>query len=75
MFKSVSFLFQGTFLPFRVHIVVVRRFEFMCGGCCGSDEEENQVAEAAKMVACKYCATLFVEMATFCPHCGARRTA
>jgi len=47
----------------------------MCGcGCsCGSDDQEKEVTKEVAMVPCKYCATLFIHSATFCPHCGARR--
>ena len=46
-----------------------------CGCCWGDNEEEKEPIKEAKMVPCKYCGTLFVETASFCPHCGARRIA
>ncbi len=49
----------------------------MCGCGCGwgSDDEEKKAEQEVVMVPCKYCSTLFAQTATFCPHCGARRTA
>ena len=43
-------------------------------GCCGSDDEEREVVKEVVMIPCKYCGALFVQTATFCPNCGARRT-
>lgn len=36
--------------------------------------KEREVIREVVMVPCKYCGTLFPQMETVCPHCGARRT-
>jgi hypothetical protein len=53
-----------------------------CGCGCGSshsrDKSDNRVREVVRevvVIPCKYCGTLFPQTATFCPHCGAKRTA
>jgi len=52
-------------------------FGFGCGCGCGSDsnEQKKEVIREIVMIPCRYCGTLFAQTATFCPHCGARRTA
>jgi len=49
-------------------------------GCCGgssggSREVTREVVREVVMIPCKYCGALFQQTATFCPHCGAKRTA
>jgi hypothetical protein len=52
-------------------------FGFGCG--CGSDNNEKkevtrEVIREVVMIPCKYCNALFLQTATFCPNCGAKRT-
>jgi len=56
-------------------------FGFGCGSIFGSLFSTRQDKEGAQevirevvVIPCKYCGTLFPQTATFCPHCGARRT-
>jgi rubrerythrin len=54
-------------------------FSFGCGCGCGSgsnrgNREVREVVREVVVIPCKYCGTLFPQTATFCPHCGARRT-
>ncbi len=55
-----------------------------CGLGCGlswlfsrneKQEANREVIREVVMIPCKYCGALFQQTATFCPHCGARRTA
>ncbi len=53
-----------------------------CGSILGSifgsrkdNIETREVIREVVVIPCKYCGTLFSQTATFCPHCGARRTA
>jgi uncharacterized OB-fold protein len=53
-----------------------------CGSILGyisSSRQDNtgtrEVIREVVVIPCKYCGTLFPQTATFCPHCGARRTA
>jgi len=48
-----------------------------CGCGCGSDssEERKETVLEVNMVPCKYCGALFKNTTTFCPNCGAKRTA
>gem|GEM_PF-5825590 len=54
-------------------------FGFGCGCSWGSSnhkkEVTHEVVREVVMIPCKYCGALFQQTATFCPHCGARRTA
>ncbi len=52
-------------------------FGFGCGCGSNSREEDRVVREVVRevvMIPCKYCGALFAQTATFCPHCGAKRT-
>lgn len=40
----------------------------------GDREVVREVIREVVMVPCRYCGALFAQTATFCPHCGARRT-
>ncbi len=55
-----------------------------CGFGCGlswlfgrneKQEVTREVIREVVMIPCKYCGALFQQTETFCPHCGARRTA
>ncbi len=47
-----------------------------CGGGSSRDREvTREVIHEVVMIPCKYCGALFPQTATFCPHCGAKRTA
>ena len=49
-----------------------------CGCGCGSgskDGEKEVVRDAVVMIPCRYCGTLFPQITTMCPNCGAKRTA
>ena len=52
-------------------------FGFGCG--CGSSNDRREVTREVVhevvMIPCKYCGALFQQTATFCPNCGAKRTA
>ncbi len=56
-------------------------FGFGCGCGCGSESHDDgkdvirEVVREVVMIPCKYCGALFPQAATFCPHCGAKRTA
>jgi len=47
------------------------------GSLFGSRQASNGTREVIRevvVIPCKYCGTLFPQTATFCPHCGAKRT-
>jgi rubrerythrin len=48
-----------------------------CGGTSSRDgnHEVREVIREVVVIPCKYCGTLFPQTVTFCPHCGAKRTA
>jgi len=53
-------------------------FGLGCGCGRGSSDDKEVTREVVRevvMIPCKYCGALFQQTATFCPHCGARRTA
>jgi ribosomal protein L40E len=52
-------------------------FGFGCGCGSGEDKKEvvREVVREVVMIPCKYCGALFPQTATFCPNCGAKRTA
>jgi len=58
-------------------ILKMAPFGFGCGCGCGSEsnEQKTEVAREIVMIPCKYCSALFPQTATFCPNCGAKRTA
>jgi uncharacterized OB-fold protein len=47
-----------------------------CGGGSSNDNKEvtREIIKEVVMIPCKYCGALFVQTATFCPNCGAKRT-
>ena len=62
------------------NLLRVMEMNGMCGCGCGGSDADEETREAPQtgggtMVPCKYCGALFVQSATFCPNCGAKRTA
>jgi len=50
-------------------------FGLGCGCGSESNEQKKEVPREIVMMPCKYCGALFPQTATFCPNCGAKRTA
>jgi len=58
--------------------VILKMCPFGIGCDCGSNGERREVTREVVqvvMIPRKYCGALFQQTVTFCPHCGAKRTA